>query len=165
MKLILMRHAIAEQRSSRYPDDALRPLSKEGEKKHRQVSEGMRRMGISFDELISSPLVRARQTADITAQVYGWKAPVVETEALGHGFSADALIDFLKGFDGEATLLCVGHEPDLSGFSAHLLHASGDVEVAFKKSAVLGLDLPGRIAPGSATLLYFLKPGHLARIA
>jgi phosphohistidine phosphatase len=165
MQLILMRHAIAEERSARYADDALRPLNKGGEKKHRLVSEGMRRMGIDFDELVSSPLVRARQTADITAEVYGWESDIVETDVLGAGYSPAALNEFLGGYDETARVLCVGHEPDLSEYAAHLLHPSGDVEIAFRKSAVLGLDLPEGPKAGAAVLLYFLKPGHLARLA
>jgi phosphohistidine phosphatase len=165
MKLILMRHAIAEQRSERYPDDALRPLSKEGERKHALVSESMRRMGIGFDELVSSPLVRARQTAEITARTYGWKSGIVEDEALGSGFTFGALCALLSRFDDGASVVCVGHEPDLSLSSARLLHASGAVQIDFKKSAVMGLDLPRGPVAGSAALLYFLKPGHLARLA
>ena len=77
MELVLMRHAIAEERSDRWPDDGKRPLTKEGERKHRAVSEALRRMGVTFDEILSSPLVRARQTAEITARAYGWSRPVV----------------------------------------------------------------------------------------
>ena len=166
MNLILMRHAIAEQRSaSRYPDDALRPLAKAGQKKHRAVSVALQRMGVDFDEILSSPLVRARQTAEITARVYGWTSEIVETDALGHGYSVEALAGFLNDRDPEATLLCVGHEPDISDFSAHLLHASGDVAIDFKKSGVIGLAVNGEVRPGAATLLYFLKPGHMAQLA
>ncbi len=164
MKLILMRHALAEERSSRYPDDALRPLSKAGRRKHRAVIEGLRRMGVDFDDIVSSPLVRARQTAQITAEVYGKDEDVEETDTLGSGFSVAALSSFLEGCDESATVLCVGHEPDFSTFAAHLLHASGDVEIDFKKSGVMGLDLPEGPGPGKAVLLYFLKPGHMAQL-
>jgi phosphohistidine phosphatase len=165
MQLILMRHAIADERGPSYPDDSLRPLSKEGRRKHRLVSEGLRRMGVRFDELISSPLVRALQTAEITARVYDWEGKILETDALGAGFSVPAACDFLSRREGDTTLLCVGHEPDLSTLAARLLHASGEVEIAFKKSGVIGLDLPEGPKPGAAALLYFLKPGHLARLA
>ena len=77
MQLILMRHALAEERSDRWPDDGKRPLTKEGERKHRSISEALRRMGVAFDEILSSPLVRARQTADITARAYAWSRPSV----------------------------------------------------------------------------------------
>ncbi|MBA2564889.1 MAG: histidine phosphatase family protein [Gemmatimonadetes bacterium] len=164
MQLILMRHALAEERSERWPDDSLRPLTSEGERKHRLVSAALRRMDVTFDTLISSPLTRARQTADITAEVYGRKDAVIESDALGRGYSVEALAEFLGGFDDDSTLLCVGHEPDLSGFSAHLLHRSGDVSIEFKKSGVMGLAISGAVRPGAAMLLYFFKPGHLARL-
>ena len=163
MELILMRHAIAEPRSERWPDDGLRPLTRDGERKHRSVSEAMRRMGISFGELITSPLVRARQTAEITARVYGWDAEIREADVLGSDFSIPALMRFLKQYEGGSSILCVGHEPDLSTFAAQLLHPSGEVEIAFKKSAVLGLEL-AKVRAGAGVLLYFLKPGHLARL-
>ena len=122
-------------------------------------------MGVTFDEILSSPLVRARQTAEITARVYGWSRPVVEAEELGYRFSFPALARRLERFDRRTSILCVGHEPDLSRFGGRLLHASGDVQIEFKKSGVLGLSLDAVVQPGSATLLWFLKPGHLVRIA
>jgi phosphohistidine phosphatase len=165
MKLILMRHAIAEPRSQRYPNDDVRPLSAEGKSKHRAVSEAMRRMGIDFDVLISSPLVRARQTAEITAAVYDWKDDIIESDALGHAFSLPAVLELLRAHDDAWAVLCVGHEPDFSALAAALLHSPGDVEIDFKKSGVLGLDFPNEVAQGSAVLEYFLKPAHLTRIA
>ncbi|MFN2433484.1 MAG: histidine phosphatase family protein [Gemmatimonadota bacterium] len=165
MELILMRHALAEERSERYPDDGQRPLSKDGRRRHRGISQVLQGMGVRFDELISSPLVRARETAEITGRAYGWTEPIVETDALGSGFSPAALVEFLNGYDESARLLCVGHEPDLSDFAARLLSASGRLSIAFRKSAVLGLEFPERVEAGAATLLYFLKPGHLARLA
>jgi phosphohistidine phosphatase len=122
-------------------------------------------MGVAFDESLSSPLVRARQTAEITARAYAWNRPVVEAEELGYRYSFPALAGRLERFDRRAAILCVGHEPDLSRFAGRLLHTSGDVQVDFKKSGVLALSLDGAIEPGSATLLWFLKPGHLARLA
>ena len=65
-----MRHAHAgEADSRRWPGDRLRPLSDKGRRKHAVVADALRRMGVRFDRLLSSPLVRARQTADITAAV------------------------------------------------------------------------------------------------
>lgn len=165
MELILMRHALAEERSARWPDDTQRPLSKEGEKKHRAVSEALLSFGLRFDEIVSSPLIRARQTADITARVFGWNGTIQESDALGGGFDVPAVLRMLETYDAGARVLGVGHEPDFSELAATLLHASGDVEIAFKKSAVMGLELPSPPRQGSATLLYFLKPGHLVRAA
>jgi phosphohistidine phosphatase len=165
MQLILMRHAIAEERGPRWPDDSLRPLTREGERKHRLVSEVLRRMGIRFDELVSSPLVRAGQSAEITAAVYRWKGEIVESDVLGQAFSIPRVCEFLAERDPNAAVLAVGHEPDLSALAARLLHSSGDVEIAFKKSGVLALDLPEGPRVGSGVLLYFLKPSHLMRLA
>ena len=165
MQLVLMRHAIAEQRSERWPDDSQRPLTRQGERKHRQISDTLRRMGVTFDQIATSPFVRARQTAEITARAYGWEEEIVETEALASGFGFTELVGFLESHAPEATVLCVGHEPDLSQFAGRLLHASGDVEIDFKKSGVMGLDLPEGLRPGGGVLLWFLKPGHAARVA
>ena len=78
-----MRHGEAgEADSRRWPDDRQRPLTDAGRREHARVAEALRRMGVRFDRLLSSPLVRARETAEITARAYGAPDPEL-TELLG----------------------------------------------------------------------------------
>jgi phosphohistidine phosphatase SixA len=72
MKVILVRHAEAEPRGN-YPDDGARPLTKNGVKVQKQVAKALARMGTSPDRIVTSPLVRANQTAMITAEAMGYR--------------------------------------------------------------------------------------------
>ncbi len=160
MKLILIRHGLAgEYDPQRYPDDRLRPLTDDGRTLHRAVAEAMKRAGLAFDRLITSPLVRARQTAEITAEVYGLGKPE-QSDALGDGYSVRAVIELTRRFSADETVALVGHEPDLSSLTSTLL---GGGSVDFPKSGVLGLDFDRHPAPGEATLLFFLRPEHFSK--
>ena len=89
--LILMRHGEAgEADSRRWPDDRQRPLTDAGRREHARVAEALRRMDVRFDRMLSSPLVRARETAEITARIYGASPPEL-TELLGD--KADPALD------------------------------------------------------------------------
>ncbi len=162
MKLILIRHAKAANRDRRkYPDDGLRPLTSEGRAEHRLVARALRKMSIELNHLLTSPLVRARETAEITAREMKFTGPLAETSLLGEEFSIDALIAALSRYAVNATVGCVGHEPDLGTLAAALLQADGDIAIEFKKSGVLGLEFPSKPARGAGTLLFLFRPNHL----
>jgi phosphohistidine phosphatase len=157
-----MRHAHAgEADPRRWPDDRRRPLSEEGRREHAVVADALRRMGVRFDRLLSSPLVRARQTADITAAVYGGAPAIEETPALGDGATLPDLLAFLDRLPADAVVLCVGHEPFVSEAAAALISRDGRARIAMRKSGVAGLDFDGRPAAGSGTLLYHFRPREL----
>jgi len=160
-----MRHADAgDADPRRWPDDRDRPLSDEGRAEHRLVAQALRRMGVSFDRLLSSPLVRARQTAAITAEVYGGGEPEL-TEALGDRATPEALFGRLRDLGRDQTALCVGHEPFLSGLAALLIAPAGRVRIEVLKSGVLVIDCDGHPAPGAGTLALHLRPRELIRLA
>ena len=157
-----MRHAHAgEADPRRWPDDRLRPLSDKGRRKHAVVADALRRMGVRFDRVLTSPLVRARQTADITAAVYGGAPAVEETPALGDRATLPDLLAVLARVSADAAVLCVGHEPFLSDTEAALVSRDGRVRIEMKKSGVAGLDFEGRPAAGAGTLLYHFRPREL----
>ena len=162
MKLILLRHAEAEERdSARFPDDGLRPLTREGVKVQTAVAKALKRMGLVPDRIVTSPLVRARQTADITAKVLSLEQRLEESDALGGGYSVENVLRLLEGFGSNETVMLVGHEPDLSGLAAALLGPGEGPDIRFKKSAVLGLELDGKPEAGGAALLFFYRPKDL----
>ena len=166
MRLILMRHAHAgEADPRRWPDDRQRPLSDKGRRKHAVVADALRRMGVRFDRLLSSPLVRARQTADITAAVYGGTPAIEETPALGDRAALPDLLAALAGLPADAAVLCVGHEPFLSEAEAALISRGGPVRIEMRKSGVAGLDFKGRPVAGAGTLLYHFRPRELLALA
>jgi phosphohistidine phosphatase len=164
VKLVLMRHAEAgDADPRRYPDDRLRPLTPGGVREHRAVVQALARMGLSPSAILTSPLVRARETAEITAQGLAWTGIIRPTDVLGDQFSADGLLAELRGEAASAAVLCVGHEPSLSAFAARMLHAESRLELVLPKSGVVGLDCAGRPTPGHARLL-FLLPRELHRV-
>lgn len=161
-----MRHAHAgEADPRRWPDDRQRPLSDKGRRKHAVVADALRRMGVRFDRLLSSPLVRARQTADITAAVYGGAPAIEETPALGDHATLPDLLATLVRLPADAAVLCVGHEPFLSEAEAALLSRGGPVRIEMRKSGVAGLDFEGHPSAGAGTLLYHFRPRELLALA
>ncbi len=165
MHIILMRHADAgDADSRRYPDDGLRPLTSVGEREHRLLVQGLARMGVGATHVLTSPLRRARETAEITARGLAVPGVIESVDALGDRFTVGALLEHLQRYPAQATVLCVGHEPHLSRFAAALLHADAAVRIAVPKSGVIGLECAGQPAPGAARLLWALPPRELLRL-
>src|SRR5262245_15233538 len=84
-ELYLVRHAIAAERGDEWPDDAKRPLTKRGIRRFRECATGLRESGVAVDEIFTSPLVRAKQTADILAAAMDDRPPVKTLDALAPG--------------------------------------------------------------------------------
>lgn len=166
MEIILIRHAKAESRDpNTWPDDDLRPLTAEGRAEQRAATRSMKKMGIKFDFLVTSPLLRARETAEIVAKGYRWPEPPQVADELGHGYGVGAVVKLLGKFPPGTTVALVGHEPDLSGLAGALVTRDGRLDIAVKKSGVVGIEFDGPAEVGKGTLLYHLKPGHLRKLA
>ena len=167
MRLLLIRHADAgEADPVRYRDDRERPLTPLGEREHAVVAAALARLDLGISRVITSPLVRARQTAEITAQALGVPSPTVVNAlgAFGDRFNQTDLLAELGALPSTASVACVGHEPTISRFAATLLDGAGHLRLAFAKGAVMALECQGPPAPGSARLLFFLAPRELARL-
>jgi len=164
MRLVLMRHADAGQADSdRWPDDRQRPLTNVGRAEHARVAEALRRMGLRFDRILTSPLVRARETADITVRVYG-DAPAPElTDLLADEAEPASTLTGLARVQAE-TLLCVGHEPTLSRLAALLVSRDGRARIEMRKSGVALIECPAPLAPGRGRLQMHLRPEELVRL-
>ncbi|HXY68118.1 MAG TPA: phosphohistidine phosphatase SixA [Gemmatimonadales bacterium] len=166
MEVILVRHAKAENRDANtWPDDDQRPLTAEGRAEQRAATRSMKKMGIKFDFLVTSPLLRARETADILAKGYRWPEPPQVADELGHAYGAGAVVKLLAKFPPGATVALVGHEPDLSNLAGALVTRDGRLNIAVKKSGVVGIEFEGPAEEGQGTLLYQLKPAHLRKLA
>ena len=158
MRLLVMRHADAgEADPRRYPDDRDRPLTDHGRREHRAVATALVRMDLRPTRLYTSPLLRARETAEITSEVLGGPAPEL-LDALSDHFSLVHVLEVLAQQGDDALVACVGHEPSLSGLAALLLHPQGAVRIAMPKSGVIGLESAGPPRPGGARLLFALPP-------
>jgi phosphohistidine phosphatase len=163
--VILIRHAEAGERdASQWPDDAQRPITPDGRRKHLAVSRAMRKLGIVFDFLVTSPLVRARETAEVTAEAYDWDEDPLVDEALGPECSAAGVVRLLAKFPPDKTVALVGHEPSLSAVAAALIGRSGDARLRLKKSGVIGVTFDGAATVGHGSLAWLWKPGQLKRV-
>jgi phosphohistidine phosphatase len=158
-QLWLLRHAEAEPHGTRA--DSQRRLTARGEQQARAAGIAIQRMAVAFDEILFSPKVRARATAELAAE--GWserqRALLSEHPPLAGGFDAEQALHALAGVPAEdGRLLLVGHEPDLSGTVAGLTGARIDL----KKG---GLAVVRSEGAGGGELALLLRPRELAAIA
>ena len=153
-ELYIMRHGLAVARGSvGFADDAQRPLQPEGKEKLREIAEGLKRTGLELDWVVSSPLVRAVETARIIAESLAASAPVDVCDAMRPGGSPEEVISFLAKRHGRARVLVVGHEPDLSELAARLIGAGNHANLGFKKGGCCMIsfdEFPPR-SPGQLT--------------
>ena len=162
MKLLLVRHAAAVPSGTPGVPDDERPLTSEGAAKFRVAAKGLARIARRPDVLLTSPLPRARATADIAAQAFKRIEPTVEP-ALAHG-SVDQILTALGRRPSDAAIAVVGHEPTLSMVLARLLGAVDGERLAFKKGGAALVDLPDGPS-GGGRLVWFLKPKVLRALA
>lgn len=164
IEVVLIRHAIAAQRGPKYPDDRLRPLTPEGAQRFREAVTGLAELGVVVDLVLTSPLVRARETAMLLASGLKPQPGIEEIEALAPGGRPAAVAEALKSHaKRHRRLALVGHEPDLGELAARLLGARG--HVVFKKGAACLIELDGATPGGPGTLRWLLTPRALRALA
>ena len=155
-ELYLVRHAIAADRGDEWPDDTKRPLTVRGINRFKQVVRGLRRLGVELDEVWTSPLVRARQTADLLAAGLPGKPTVKVLDALAPGHTPAAVVAQLTKASRGGRLALVGHEPGLGELAAHLMGATRALE--FRKGGVGRIDLGALSGKRPGSLVWFLPP-------
>jgi phosphohistidine phosphatase len=163
MRLLIVRHAIAEERdASRWPDDADRPLSADGEARFRPAARGLALLVPRPDAVLSSRYRRAWRTAEVLVEEAGWPAPVPCT-ALEPGGSVESVLATIDVPDGspDALVVLVGHEPDLSDLATALLGTTEGVPAAWKKGGAMLLERAAGTPPGSGQLLWYRTPKML----
>lgn len=164
MELYLLRHAIAVERAGFDGPDEERPLTPEGRRKLRRVAEAMRVMGLSFDVLFSSPLVRALQTAELVAQLLRVKRRLQITELLSPSTPATNQLAWLNELRPRpGSVLLVGHEPNFSRLTSRLLTGHEQMAIHFKKAGLCQLRAEP-IQAGRATLEWLLTPRQMERM-
>jgi phosphohistidine phosphatase len=161
MELLIIRHAIAFERDRhRWPDDAARPLSPLGVRRSRKAAAGLKELCKAPDRLLTSPLIRARETAKILTEVAGWPRAEIAPE-LKPGKGAAAALTLL-GKDRSRRIAIVGHQPDLSALlAACLLKDNSDLPIEIKKNAVACLSFDGRARVNGAALKWLATPRML----
>lgn len=151
MTLYLLRHGDAIEHGY---EDAERPLSEIGKEQAAVVGKFMRASGISPDRIVSSPLKRARQMADLIHRGLATGTRSV-SEYLVPGTDSLQLIRQLNEFPDTSALL-VGHEPQLRTFLSTLVTGTADAHIALRKGTLASLDIRIPVVPGSASLKWLL---------
>ena len=162
MRLLVVRHAIAVPHGTPGVADQDRPLTPEGEAKFREAARGLARILDAPDALLTSPWLRARQTAAIAADAWDGSQPKL-TPALASG-SFDEQARVLDEYEKDATVAVFGHEPWVSELVARLLGTRASDRLTFKKGGAALVEIPGRLAEGGS-LVWYLPPKLLRKLA
>jgi phosphohistidine phosphatase len=161
-QLFLIRHGVAEERGDAWPDDAKRPLSEDGIERFQRSARGLARLDVWIDVVLTSPLVRARQTADIVASAFDPRPSIITIESLAPGGSYAALVADLEKHGRKTRIALVGHEPGIGELGARLIGSRHSFE--FKKGAVCRIDVDEIPPVGPGDLRWFLTPKVMASI-
>jgi phosphohistidine phosphatase len=166
MNLYILRHAIAEEiDTKRFSNDSERPLTSEGKRKMMSVAKGMKALDLSFDVIVSSPFVRAKQTAEIVTQVFKAKRKLKLSPNLAVGGDPEDLIEELKlDLDSIENVLLVGHEPYLSQLISLLLTGDSSLSLEMKKAGLCKLYIDVLQYGHCATLEWLMTPGQLSKL-
>jgi phosphohistidine phosphatase len=163
-ELLIVRHAIAFERdAARWPEDAARPLTAAGRRRFERTAQGLARAFPEVDLLFTSPLKRARQTAQILAKVIGWPKACERAELAPHTPVVETLASLRQ--PRASRLALVGHEPHLSELIALCLASPPrSLRIEMKKGAVAVIGFEGPLRAGAGTLQALLPPRILRRI-
>ncbi|WP_428606780.1 SixA phosphatase family protein [Sedimenticola sp.] len=163
MKIIIIRHAIAEDRTAfakTCSDDNLRPLTEKGIKRVEQSRQGLKRVEPLADYIFSSTLQRSIQTADLIGELY----PAATRRAipqLDPGSDPAKLTRLLAELPPQSTVLLIGHEPDLSELISWYTNGSHFNFLQLKRGAACLLQFKESPKPASAEMIWLLPPRQL----
>jgi phosphohistidine phosphatase len=161
-QLYLIRHGIAAERGEDWPDDDKRPLTERGVARFKECVKGLVWLDAAVDEIFTSPLVRARQTADILAAGMVGKPTVKVLDALSPGHTPTSVLAALNKTARRRRIALVGHEPDLGELAAHLIGAGR--ALPFKKGGACRIDVESLASRRAAALDWFMGPKVLRRL-
>ena len=146
-ELYLVRHAIAAVRGEEWPDDDKRPLTARGVARFKEEVEGLRKLDVTVDEVFTSPLVRAKQTAELLAAGLPGKPSVKVLDALAPGHAPRHQNDRRAS---------PGHEPGRGELAAHLIGAGR--ALPFKKGGICRIDVESLTSRRPGALTWFIPP-------
>jgi phosphohistidine phosphatase len=164
MELYILRHGIAED-TSRSGRDRDRELTAEGVEKSRATGQALRKLGVKFDLILSSPYARAWATAEIVAEEMDCRSLLKECPALASGQpTGGVLAELQKVARTHESVLLAGHEPDLSELISTLLSGSPRLGIAMKKGGLCKMTLHSP-EPGAAIMNWLVTSKLLERMA
>lgn len=164
--LYIMRHGPAAVRdASKYPDDGERPLTADGRKRLREAANGLQAIGVELDWIVSSPLVRAADTAKIVAESLSSAVLLDYSEVLSPGATPEALLSFLAKQPSRRRVMVVGHEPDLSSLAGRLIGAARRAHLVFRKGGCCLIRFEEFPPRSAGELVWWLTPRILRKLA
>lgn len=162
VELYIVRHAIAAERGPAWPDDTRRPLTERGVERFKEIVDGLVWLGVQIDIVVTSPLVRAKQTAEYVSNGFPVKPPVKTADALAPGSApVEVMEQVAREARGKTRVAVVGHEPDLGELAAYLLGTKRPIP--FKKGGIARIDMDSLSARGG-TLAWMLPPKALRKL-
>jgi phosphohistidine phosphatase len=161
-QLYLIRHGVAEERGDAWPDDTKRPLSEGGIERLQKSARGLARLDVWIDVILTSPLVRTRQTADIVASAFDPRPSIISVDSLAPEGTYTALVADLEKHGRKTRIGLVGHEPGIGELAARLIGSRHSFE--FKKGAVCRIDVEEIPPVGPGDLRWMLTPKIMASI-
>ncbi|HTH03833.1 MAG TPA: phosphohistidine phosphatase SixA [Vicinamibacterales bacterium] len=162
LELYLIRHGVAAERGEDFPDDSKRPLTNGGISRLRKEAKALDAIGVAIDHIITSPLVRTKQTADIFAESLKSKPSVSQSDALAPAGTSTAVVQELAKHMRKGRIALVGHEPNIGELAGRLIGARMPLE--FKKGAICRIDFEVFPPKGIGQLRWFVTPRMLREI-
>lgn len=156
MHCYFLRHGIAEEPAEWTGSDFDRPLTRAGRVRMEREAKAILELQLELDLIVTSPLLRARETAEIVAERLEMRTALIEDDRLAEGFDAERLGAILRAHGDAKSILLVGHEPTMSATIGKII---GSASVEMKKGALAGVELSGPAA--SAGMLVCLIPPKL----
>ena len=167
MNLFILRHGIAVDPGMHgYENDSERPLIPKGERRLREAAAAMKKLELSFDLILSSPFIRAKQTAEIVDEELKLKKQLEFSDELAPGGSSKTLIQKLSGWEpAPENVLLVGHEPSLSRLISLLVSGGANAAIEMKKGGLCKLETTELRHGQCARLAWLLTPAQMELMA
>ncbi|MGH7231776.1 MAG: SixA phosphatase family protein [Nitrospiraceae bacterium] len=165
MDCVLFRHGIAVDAEDWQGLDAQRPLTLKGVEKTRGAAGGLTRLDVAPTHVISSPFIRALDTAKIIREVFKIRDDSPPCEALLPDAPPDQLVAWLATLPGDASVVCVGHEPNLGQAAGFMLFGAGVWGLSLKKAGACAIRFDDMPKPGEGQLRWWMMPSQLRSMA
>jgi phosphohistidine phosphatase len=167
MELYVIRHAIAQPLGQQNDfTDEKRALTSEGRDRMREAVKGLRKLEVELDLMLTSPLVRAVETAEIVAVGLGFgKKEIEQTANLAPGASADELLVEIKRRTGAESIALIGHQPDLGALISTIVYGDDRLAIQLKKGSVCLINVTETVPTLRGELMWLLTPRQLRLLA
>lgn len=168
MELFVIRHAIAEPlgKENEFSDE-MRALTDDGRNRMREVVKGLVKLGVEFDLILTSPLKRAVETAEIVGTIAGLAKKEVKLSAnLAPGACAEDLFAEIKGLAGVEAIALIGHQPDLGDLISKIIHRDAAASsIQLKKGGTCCLHVTETVPTLRGDMIWLMTPRQLRLVA